>query len=248
MIILKSPSEVEKMRVACRIVAGALAGLREIITPGITTDRLDSFAEDYIKKHGGKPAFKGYLGYPKSLCASVNEVVVHGIPSGRVLKEGEIIGLDLGAVVDGYYGDAAITVPVGEISPELRKLMEVTEKSLYKGIEKALPGNRVSDISHAVQSFAESFGYSVVREFVGHGIGRSLHEEPQVPNFGPPGQGPRLKSGTTLAIEPMINMGKSGTLVMKDGWTAVTIDGMPSAHFEHTIAVTEDGPVILTAA
>ena len=236
------------MRAACRIVAGALAGLREIITPGITTDKLDSFAEDYIIKHGGKPAFKGYLGYPKSLCASINEVVVHGIPSGRALKEGEIIGLDLGAVVDGYYGDAAITVPVGEISPELRKLMEVTEQSLYKGIEKALPGNRVSDISHAVQSFAESFGYSVVREFVGHGIGRALHEEPQVPNFGPPGQGPRLKAGATLAIEPMINMGKSGTVVMKDGWTAVTIDGMPSAHFEHTIAVTEDGPVILTVA
>jgi methionyl aminopeptidase len=247
-IILKSPSEVEKMRAACRIVAGALAGLREIITPGITTDKLDSFAEDYIIKHGGKPAFKGYLGYPKSLCASINEVVVHGIPSGRALKEGEIIGLDLGAVVDGYYGDAAITVPVGEISPELRKLMEVTEQSLYKGIEKALPGNRVSDISHAVQSFAESFGYSVVRDFVGHGIGRALHEEPQVPNFGPPGQGPRLKAGATLAIEPMINMGKSGTVVMKDGWTAVTIDGMPSAHFEHTIAVTEDGPVILTVA
>ncbi len=248
MIILKSPSEVEKMRAACRIVAGALAGLREIITPGITTDKLDSFAEDYIIKHGGKPAFKGYLGYPKSLCASINEVVVHGIPSSRALKEGEIIGLDLGAVVDGYYGDAAITVPVGEISPELERLMEVTEQSLYKGIEKALPGNRVSDISHAVQSFAESFGYSVVREFVGHGIGRALHEEPQVPNFGPPGQGPRLKAGATLAIEPMINMGKSGTVVMKDGWTAVTIDGMPSAHFEHTIAVTEDGPVILTVA
>jgi methionyl aminopeptidase len=247
-IILKSPSEVEKMRAACRIVAGALAGLREIVKPGITTDELDSFAEDYIRKHGGKPAFKGYLGYPKSLCASINEVVVHGIPCGRALKEGEIIGLDLGAVVDGYFGDAAITVPVGEISPELRRLMEVTEASLYKGIEKALPGNRVSDISFAVQSYAESFGYSVVREFVGHGIGRALHEEPQVPNFGPPGQGPRLKNGTTLAIEPMINMGKSGTAVMKDGWTAVTIDGMPSAHFEHTIAVTEDGPVILTVA
>jgi methionyl aminopeptidase len=247
-IILKSPSEVEKMRAACRIVAGALAGLRELVAPGVTTDKLDAFAEDYIIKHGGRPAFKGYLGYPKSLCASINEVVVHGIPSGRALKEGEIIGLDLGAVVDGYFGDAAITVPVGAISPELGKLMEVTEQSLYKGIEKALPGNRVSDISHAVQNYAESFGYSVVREFVGHGIGRALHEEPQVPNFGPPGQGPRLKAGATLAIEPMINMGKSGTVVMKDGWTAVTVDGMPSAHFEHTIAVTEDGPVILTVA
>ncbi len=248
MIILKSSEDVERIRAACRIVAGALARLREAIKPGITTESLDAAAEEYIIKHGGKPAFKGYLGYPKSLCASINEVVVHGIPSGRVLKEGEIIGLDLGAVVDGFYGDAAITVPVGDISPELKKLLEVTEASLYRGIEKAVTGNRVSDISNAVQVYSESFGYSVVREFVGHGIGRSLHEEPQVPNFGPPGQGPRLKAGMTIAIEPMINMGKSGTVIMKDGWTAVTVDRMPSAHFEHTIAVTESGPVILTAA
>ncbi|MHB8174870.1 MAG: type I methionyl aminopeptidase [Nitrospirota bacterium] len=247
MIILKSSEEIEKIRAACRIVAGALARLREVIKPGITTEKLDATAEEYIIKHGGKPAFKGYLGYPKSLCTSINEVVVHGIPSGRALKEGEIIGLDLGAVVDGFYGDAAITVPVGDISSELKKLLEVTEESLYKGIEKAVPGNRVSDISNAVQSFAESFGYSVVREFVGHGIGRNLHEEPQVPNFGPSGQGPRLKAGMTIAIEPMINMGKFGTVIMKDGWTAVTVDRMPSAHFEHTIAVTEAGPIILTA-
>ncbi len=247
MIILKSPGEVENIRAACRIVAGALARLRETIKPGITTKSLDAAAEEYIIKHGGKPAFKGYLGYPNSLCASINEVVVHGIPSGRVVKEGEIIGLDLGAVVDGFYGDAAITVPVGDISPDLKKLLEVTEASLYRGIKKAVVGNRVSDISNAVQVFAESFGYSVVREFVGHGIGRSLHEEPQVPNFGPPGQGPRLKAGMTIAIEPMINMGKPGTVIMKDGWTAVTVDRMPSAHFEHTIAITENGPVILTA-
>ncbi|HLB25261.1 MAG TPA: type I methionyl aminopeptidase [Nitrospirota bacterium] len=246
MIILKSRGEIEKIRAACRVVAGALAGLKGIIRPGVTTLELDAFAEDYIRGRGAVPAFKGYLGYPNTLCASVNEVVIHGIPSGRALHEGEIIGLDLGAVVDGFYGDAAITVPVGEVSDELKRLVEATLRCLERGIEKARPGNRVSDISNAVQSYAESSGYSVVREFVGHGIGRRLHEEPQVPNFGPPGQGPRLKAGTTLAIEPMINMGKSGTVVLDDGWTAVTVDGKPSAHFEHTVAVTEDGPEILT--
>ena len=178
MIILKSRAEIEKMRAACRVVAGALAGLREKVRPGVTTEELDAFAEDYIIKSGARPAFKGYMGYPKTLCASINEVVVHGIPSKRALKEGEIIGLDLGAVVDGYYGDAAITVAVGEISSDLRKLMEVTDKALHLGIEKAVPGNRVSDVSWAVQSYAESFGYSVVRDFVGHGIGKSLHEDP----------------------------------------------------------------------
>ena len=246
MIILKSRGEIEKIRAACRVVAGALAGLKGIIRPGVTTLELDAFAEDYIRGRGAVPAFKGYLGYPNTLCASVNEVVIHGIPSGRALHEGEIIGLDLGAVVDGFYGDAAITVPVGEVSDELKRLVEATLRCLERGIEKTRPGNRVSDISNAVQSYAESSGYSVVREFVGHGIGRRLHEEPQVPNFGPPGQGPRLKAGTTLAIEPMINMGKSGTVVLDDGWTAVTVDGKPSAHFEHTVAVTEDGPEILT--
>lgn len=234
------------MRAACRVVAGALAGLRAKVRPGVTTLELDSFAEEYIRSRGAVPAFKGYLGYPNTLCASINEVVVHGIPSGRALKEGEIIGLDLGAIVDGYFGDAAITVAVGEASDGFKRLIEVTEASLHKGIEQAVPGNRVSDISHAVQAYAESFGYSVVRDFVGHGIGRRLHEEPQVPNFGPPGQGPRLKSGTTLAIEPMINMGVYQTVVLEDGWTAVTVDRKPSAHFEHTIAVLENGPEILT--
>lgn len=246
MIIIKSRSEIDKMRVACQVVAGALEGLRSKVKPGVTTAELDRYAEEYIRKQGALPAFKGYLGYPSSLCASVNEVVVHGIPSNRVLKEGEIIGLDLGAVVGGFYGDAAITLPVGEVSRELKRLMEVTEACLERGIERAVPGNRVSDISNAVQTHAESSGYSVVREFVGHGIGRKLHEDPQVPNFGPAGQGPRLKAGMTLAIEPMINMGVSHTVVLEDGWTAVTLDRKPSAHFEHTVAVTDNGPEILT--
>jgi methionyl aminopeptidase len=246
LIIIKSRSEIEKMRVACQVVAGALEGLRDKVKPGVTTLELDRYAEEYIRKQGALPAFKGYLGYPSSLCASVNEVVVHGIPSNRVLKEGEIIGLDLGAVVGGFYGDAAITLPVGEVSRELKKLMEVTEACLERAIERAVPGNRVSDISNAVQTHAESSGYSVVREFVGHGIGRKLHEDPQVPNFGPVGQGPRLKAGMTLAIEPMINMGTSHTVVLEDGWTAVTLDRKPSAHFEHTVALTDNGPEILT--
>jgi len=246
LIIIKSRSEIEKMRVACQVVAGALEGLRDKVKPGVTTAELDRYAEEYIRKQGALPAFKGYLGYPSSLCASVNEVVVHGIPSNRVLKEGEIIGLDLGALVGGFYGDAAITLPVGEVSKELKRLMEVTEACLMRAIERAVPGNRVSDISNAVQTHAESNGYSVVRDFVGHGIGRKLHEDPQVPNFGPVGQGPRLKAGMTLAIEPMINMGVSHTVVLEDGWTAVTLDRKPSAHFEHTVAITENGPEILT--
>lgn len=246
MIILKSRAEIDKMRAACRVVAGALSGLREYIKPGVTTGQIDAFAEKYILGSGAVPAFKGYMGYPATVCASINEVVVHGIPSGRALKEGDIIGVDLGAVLDGFYGDAAVTYPVGEITEELARLIEVTEASLYKGIEMAIVGNRVSDISHAVQSYVEPFGYSVVRDFVGHGIGRRLHEEPQVPNFGPPGQGPKLKAGATLAIEPMINIGDYHTVVMDDGWTAVTLDRKHSAHFEHTIAVTEEGPEILT--
>lgn len=246
MIVLKSPAEIEKMRVACTVVADALAGLREMVRPGVTTKQLDAFAEDFILRNGAKPAFKGYMGYPATICASVNDVVVHGIPSDKPLKDGDIIGIDMGAVVDGFFGDAAITVPVGEISDAVRLLVEVTEACLHEGIKQAVVGNRVSDISHAVQTHAESYGFSVVTEFVGHGIGRKLHEEPQVPNFGPPGKGARLKTGTTLAIEPMINMGKSRTVVLGDGWTAVTMDRKPSAHFEHTIAVTDDGPLILT--
>jgi methionyl aminopeptidase len=246
-ILLKSRAEIEKLRVAGRVVAGALEGLRELVRPGVTTAELDAFAEKYIRGKGARPAFKGYLGYPSTICASINEVVIHGIPSGRALREGDIIGLDLGAVVDGYFGDAAITVMVGEVAEGLRKLVEAAEQCLHRGIEKAVLGNRISDISYAVQSHAEALGYSVVREFVGHGIGQALHEEPQVPNFGTPGHGPRLKAGMTLAIEPMINMGMSQTVVLEDGWTAVTLDRKPSAHFEHTVAVTEDGPEILTA-
>jgi methionyl aminopeptidase len=245
-IILKSKADIEKMRAACRVVAGALSGLREIIKPGVTTAQVDAFAEKYILDCGAIPAFKGYMGYPSTVCASINEEVVHGIPSDRALMEGDIVGVDLGAVLDGFYGDAAITFPVGEITGELKRLLDVTETSLHKGIEKAIVGNRVSDISHAIQSYVEPFGYSVVRDFVGHGIGRRLHEEPQVPNFGPPGQGPKLKAGTTLAIEPMINIGDYHTVVMDDGWTAVTLDRKHSAHFEHTIVVTEYGPEILT--
>ncbi len=246
MIVLKSRDEIEKMRAACRVVAGALAGLRDMARPGVTTLELDAFAEDYIRGKGAKPAFKGYMGYPATVCASVNEVVVHGIPSDRRLADGDIVGIDLGALLDGFYGDAAITVIVGDADEAVIRLVEVTEQCLYRGIEKAAAGNRVSDISNAVQKHAESHGYSVVTEFVGHGIGRKLHEEPQVPNFGPPGQGARLKPGTTLAIEPMINMGISRTTVLDDGWTAVTMDKKPSAHFEHTVAVTEEGPDILT--
>jgi methionyl aminopeptidase len=246
LIIIKTREEIKKMRVACSIVGAALVALKDKIKPGVTTEQLDAFAEDFIKKRGGAPAFKGYLGYPKTLCASVNEVVIHGIPGKKVLKEGDIIGLDLGAVVGGYFGDAAVTYPVGEISEDLRRLLEVTEASLYWGIEKAVAGNRVSDISNAVQTHVEPFGYSVVREFVGHGVGRHLHEDPQIPNFGPPGAGPRLKTGMTLAIEPMINMGVSHTVILSDGWTAVTLDRKPSAHFEHTVAVTDNGPEILT--
>jgi len=247
LIILKSRQDIEKMKVPCRLVAEALAGLKDMVRPGVTTEDLDRFAEEFIRGRGAIPAFKGYMGYPKTLCASINEEVVHGIPnSDRVLKEGDIVGLDLGAVVGGFYGDAAVTVAVGSISDAARKLMAVTEESLHKGIEKAVVGNRVSDVSHAIQSYVESFGFSVVRDFVGHGIGRRLHEEPQVPNFGPPGQGPVLKAGTTIAIEPMINMGVSHTVVLDDGWTAVTLDRKYSAHYEHTVAVTENGPLILT--
>lgn len=234
------------MRPACKVVAGALAGLRSMAKPGVTTKALDSFAEDYIIKAGAKPAFKGYMGYPATICASINEVVVHGIPSERTLKDGDIIGIDMGAVVDGFYGDAAITIMIGEVDEEVRRLVKVTEECLQLGIEQAVAGNRVSDISHAVQAHAEENGFSVVREFVGHGIGRKLHEEPQVPNFGEPGRGARLKPGVTIAIEPMINLGKSRTVVLGDGWTAVTMDRKPSAHFEHTVAVTEEGPLVLT--
>jgi methionyl aminopeptidase len=249
-IELKSPDEIDKMSRASRIVAEVLEALRHQIKPGVTTGDLDGFAEKFILDRGGRPAFKGYQVrdqvYRHTLCVSVNEAVVHGIPSGRVLKEGDIVGLDVGVVVDGYYGDAAITVPVGVITEQARRLLQVTEEALHKGIAQAVVGNRISDISHAVQAHAEAASFSVVTEFVGHGIGRKLHEEPQVPNYGEPGKGPRLKPGMTLAIEPMVNLGRPETAHLADGWTAVTRDGSLSAHFEHTIVVTETGPRILT--
>ena len=245
-VVLKSRQEIEEMKAANRIVAEILEAIKGIVGPGITTEELNGFAEEKLREKKAKPAFKGYRGYPKALCTSVNSQVVHGVPSKTLLKEGDLLSIDFGAYYKGFYGDAAITVPVGKVSDEAMRLKEVAEKALYKGIEKASPGNRLSDISHAIQSFVEDNGFSVVREFVGHGIGRELHEEPQVPNFGRPGVGVRLKAGMVLAIEPMINAGRSEVKVLQDGWTAVTMDGSLSAHFEHTVAITEAGPMILT--
>ncbi|MBM4120222.1 MAG: type I methionyl aminopeptidase [Nitrospira sp.] len=242
MIILKTPEEIEIMAQASRLVAETLQYLKAHVTAGVTTDELDRLAEEFIRSRGGKPAFKGYHSYPKTLCISVNNQVVHGIPSKRVLQEGDIVGLDLGAIVNGFYGDSALTLPVGTIDPKAAELLRVTEEALYAGIKQAVVGNRLSDISHAVQERAESAGFSVVTEFVGHGIGRQLHEEPQVPNYGKPGQGPRLQAGMVLAIEPMVNMGKSDIKILDDQWTAVTKDGSLSAHFEHTIAIQSSGP------
>lgn len=242
MIILKTPAEIEVMAEASRVVAEALEIVWKEVRPGVSTDDLDRIAEEAIRARGGIPAFKGYRSYPKTLCASVNEQVVHGIPSKRKLKDGDIIGLDLGAIVGGFYGDSAVTVAVGRIPEATAKLVQVTEEALYLGIQQAVVGNRLTDISHAVQRYVESAGYSVVTEFVGHGIGRQLHEEPQVPNYGKPGQGPRLQPGMVLAIEPMVNMGGSAVRVLDDRWTAVTADGSLSAHFEHTIAIQPSGP------
>jgi methionyl aminopeptidase len=245
MIILKTPDEIAVMAKASRVVAEALAVLKTAVKPGITTEELDRLAESEIRARGGIPAFKGYRNYPKTLCVSVNEQVVHGIPSKRVLKEGDIVGLDLGAIVGGFYGDSAVTVAVGRIDQKTAALVRTTEESLLLAIEQAQVGNRLSDISHAVQRHVEAAGYSVVTEFVGHGIGRQLHEEPQVPNYGKPGQGPRLQPGMVLAIEPMVNMGKSAVRVLEDRWTAVTVDGSLSAHFEHTIAIQPNGPAVV---
>ena len=242
MIILKTPDEIAVMAKASRVVAEALEVLMRAVRAGITTDELDRLAESEIRSRGAVPAFKGYRNYPKTLCASVNEQVVHGIPSKRVLKEGDIIGLDLGAIVGGFYGDSAVTVPVGPIDEKTAHLVRVTKEALSLGIEQAVVGKRLSDISHAVQRHVEAAGYSVVTEFVGHGIGRQLHEEPQVPNYGKPGQGPRLQPGMVLAIEPMVNMGGPAVRVLEDRWTAVTADGSLSAHFEHTIAIQPSGP------
>lgn len=242
MIILKTPAEIEIMAEASRVVAEVLEIIRKEVRPGVSTDDLDRLAEKEILARGAVPAFKGYRKYPKTLCASVNEQVVHGIPSGRKLKEGDIIGLDLGAIVGGFYGDSAVTVAVGSIADQVGHMVQVTEEALYLGIKQAVVGNRLTDISHAVQHHVESAGYSVVTEFVGHGIGRQLHEEPQVPNYGKAGQGPRLQSGMVLAIEPMVNMGGSAVRILEDRWTAVTADGSWSAHFEHTIAIQPSGP------
>ncbi len=246
MIISKSKNEMAFMEDAGRIVAETHAELQKALKPGITTKELDDIAEDFILKRGAVPSFKGYHGFPASICASVNEEVVHGIPSLRMLKNGDIISIDIGAVINGYHGDSAVTLPVGDISSEAQRLLKVTEESLYKGIEMALVGNRLSDVSHEIQSFVESNGVSVVRDYVGHGIGSSMHEEPQIPNFGKPGRGPRLKPGMTLAIEPMVNLGTFEVKTLEDNWTVVTEDGKLSAHFEHTIAITEKGPQILT--
>lgn len=246
MIVLKSPQEIEKMRSAGRIVAEVLEILRAAVKPGIPTSFLDSLAESEARKRKSVPAFKGYGGFPYSLCCSLNEQVVHGMPSKRELVEGDIVSLDFGVVFGGYYADAAITVPVSSISSQAERLVRVTEESLCCAIAAAVPGNRLSDISHAVQSYVERHGYSVVRDFVGHGIGKMLHESPQVPNFGQPGKGVRLKSGMVLAIEPMINEKGYQVKVLGDGWTAVTCDGGLSAHFEHTVAITENGPEILS--
>jgi methionyl aminopeptidase len=247
-IVCRSSAELTKMREAGRLVGEVLTELAAHVAPGVTTADLDELAERRIRKAGATPAFKGYHGYPATICASINEEVIHGIPSGRrVLNEGDVISIDVGASLDGYFGDSAITLAVGQVSEEAATLLRVTDESLYKAIEAVKPGGRISDIGHAVQQHVEAYGFSVVREFVGHGIGQSMHEEPQVPNYGQPGRGPRLTEGMVIAIEPMVNAGKPAVKVLGDGWTAVTKDGSLSAHFEHTVAVTADGPWILTA-
>ena len=234
------------MRAAGRIVAETLALLEDRIKPGVTTAELDRLAERECLRQGGKPAFKGYGGFPYALCASPNDRIVHGFPDNNPLQEGDILSVDFGVLYKGYYGDSAITLAVGELDEETLRLVTATRESLARAIEKSVAGGRLSDISYAVQSWVEPQGFSVVREFVGHGIGRSLHEAPQIPNYGQPGQGPRLKAGMTLAIEPMINAGLPGVKILEDGWTAVTQDGKRSAHFEHTVAITDNGPEILT--
>ena len=248
MIICKSPVEIEKMRDASALVAEVLAELAGMVAPGISTLDLDREAERLVRAAGAEPAFKGYRGYPCTLCASVNEQVIHGIPNKRPLVEGDVVSLDMGVKKHGFFGDSAVTVPVGRVSEEAQLLLRVTQESLEKGIEQVRLGGRVSDIGHAIQKHVEAHGFSVVREFVGHGIGASLHEEPQIANYGDPGRGPRLAEGMTLAIEPMVNVGKPGVKMLSDGWTAVTRDGTLSAHFEHTVAVTKDGPLVLTRA
>jgi methionyl aminopeptidase len=246
MIVLKSRPEIEKMRKSNSLVATILEELRKKIRPGVKTIELDRLSEELALKKGARPAFKGYRGYPYSLCTSVNSEVVHGMPSERELKEGDIVSLDFGILNDGYYGDAAVTVPVGEITPGARKLLKITEEALYRGIAEVKAGNRIGDISSAIQGHVEAAGYSVVRDLVGHGIGKNLHEDPQVPNYGSGGRGIELKPGMVFAIEPMVNEGTYRVEILRDGWTVVTADGKLSAHFEHSVAITENGPVILS--
>jgi methionyl aminopeptidase len=247
MIICRSPQEIAKIQVSAKLAAATLQHITPMIQPGVTTAELDRVAETYIRKCGGIPAFKGYRGFPATLCTSINSEVVHGIPSKkRKLAEGDIIGIDCGAIVDGYYGDHAITFAVDPVTAEAQRLIDTTREALYVGIAQAKIGNYLSDISHAIQVFAEQHHYSVVKVFVGHGIGTALHEEPQVPNFGPPRRGPRLRPGMVLALEPMVNVGTSDVQILQDNWTVVTIDGRLSAHFEHTITVAEHGGIILS--
>lgn len=246
MITIKNERELNYMRDAGRVVAETFEVLKDMVNPGVTTRELDAKAEEFIIKKGARPAFKGYGGFPATLCTSVNEEVVHGIPSLRKLENGDIISIDCGAVINGFVGDSALTLPVGSISNEAQELLRVTEESLYAGIAQAVEGNRLTDISHAVQQCVEKEGMSVVRDYVGHGIGAKMHEDPQIPNFGRPGRGPRLKQGMTLAIEPMVNLGTFEVRTLPDNWTVETLDGKLSAHFEHTIAITDDTPVILT--
>ncbi|MDZ5713705.1 type I methionyl aminopeptidase [Jeotgalibacillus haloalkalitolerans] len=246
MIICKTPREIEIMREAGKIVALTHQELQKHIAPGITTKELDEIADRFIRQHDAVPSFKGYNGFSGSICASVNEELVHGIPGNRKLADGDIISIDIGAKYKGYHGDSAWTYPVGDIPEETQKLLEVTEESLYRGLEEAKPGVRLSNISHAVQTYAEENGFSIVREYVGHGVGQDLHEAPQIPHFGPPDKGPRLKPGMVLAVEPMVNAGSRYVKTLADNWTVVTVDGKMCAHFEHTIAITEEGYEILT--
>ena len=246
MVYLRSDEEIKKISKSCQIVADTLNMIKEHIKPGTKVAQLDSMAEDFIISRGARPAFKGYMGFPSTLCVSIDSAVVHGIPGNDILQEGQIVGIDCGAELNGYYGDHAITFAVGDISEEKQNLMNVTKESLDKAIQSAIPGNFVGDIGYAVQSYAESKGFSVVRELVGHGIGRDLHEEPQIPNFGTPNTGPIIKEGMCFAIEPMINLGGADVFTKTDGWTVCTKDGLPSAHFEHSITVTKNGAKILT--
>ena len=246
MIVCRSQAEIAKLRRVNQLVGRILAELRQMVKAGVTTAEIDALAEQRVREAGAEPAFKGYHGYPATVCASVNEQVVHGIPSARPLNEGDVVSIDMGARLDGFFGDCAVTVPVGQVSDEAAALLRVTEEALFRGIEAVKPGARVSDIGAAVQQHVEAHGFSVVREFVGHGIGTALHEEPQIANYGPGGRGPRLSEGMVLAIEPMVNAGTPAVKVLADGWTAVTRDGRLSAHFEHSVVVTGDGCEILT--